>query len=96
MTGLEAAAILLMAGLTFLTRIAGPLVVDAMPATPGGERFLIKLSGAVLAAIAALAALGGDLARGTGVATAAMTMLATRRPSLALAVGAAVTAAMRL
>ncbi|WP_116808140.1 AzlD family protein [Steroidobacter cummioxidans] len=89
------AAILVMGGVTYLTRVGGLWLVAILPPTQRFERFLHHLSGSVLSALAVTMACSGDAARATGVAGGAVVMLITRNAFAALLAGTILTGLVR-
>ncbi len=81
-------ALVVMALITFATRIGGFLIMNWVPLSPRVQRFLEALSGSVLVALVLPLAVQGDLASQLALLVAASTMLATRN------MVAAITAAM--
>ncbi len=84
-----AAAILVLAFATYLTRIAGLVVMSTMTVTRRLERILEALSGAVLVSIITPAAVDGDVAMKCAVGAALAVMVTRRSPTLAMAAGIA-------
>lgn len=72
------AAIMLVAGVTVASRLAGPLLMAYVSMSPRVERFLNGLSVSVVAALVASVVAQGGTREGAAVGAAALIMLATR------------------
>ncbi len=86
--------LLIMALVTYATRIGGFLIMVWIPLSPRVERFLDALSGSVMVALVLPMALSGDLAIKLAIAIAAVTMLITR--NVVAAISASLLAAFLL
>lgn len=78
------AAIGLMALVTALVRLAGPLIMRYVPLSPRVERFLEAMSVSVMAAIVASFLAQNGLREVVAVLVAAVAMLAIRSPVVAM------------
>ena len=87
--------ILLMAGVTLLTRWGGVWVMAYVPVNANIRRFIEAMSGSVLVAILAPLALTGDLAARAALATTALVVLWLKRPLLAISCGIIAAALLR-
>ncbi|MGB0696099.1 MAG: AzlD domain-containing protein [Rhodospirillaceae bacterium] len=85
--------IAMVAGITFASRIAGPLIMLWVPLSPRLERFLDGLSVSVLAALVASLLAQNDLRTATAVAVASGIMLAAKSAIWAMLAGMACAAA---
>lgn len=81
--------ILLLAGVTVITRFAGPLIVNRLEDTPFLRRFLEAMSSGVLAAIVASQVLQGGPRDWSAMAVAAGVMWASGSAAVALIAAAA-------
>lgn len=81
--------IMLLAGVTVVTRFAGPLIVNQLKDTPLLRQFLEAMSSGVLAAIVASQILQGAPRDWTAMAVAAAVMWTTRSAAFALVAAAA-------
>ena len=88
-----ALAIVLIAVLTYGSRIAGSLVMSRIAASPKVERFLDGMSVSVIAAIVATILAQNGPREAAAVALAALVMLGTRSALWALLAGVACAAA---
>lgn len=87
--GLALAVILGMAVATYASRIGGLWIMTRVPLTGRVSAFLNALSGSVLVALVAPAALHGDTAAKLALAVTLGVMALTRRAMLALGLGMA-------
>lgn len=85
-------AVLIMAGATFATRIAGVVFMAQVKPSPGVERFLEGLSVSVIAALVATALISADIRSYAAVAVATLVVLTTRNMIGALIAGMLVAA----
>lgn len=83
---------MLLAGLTFGSRLAGALLMHAVKISPAVERFLDALSVSVVAALAGSIIAQGDLRSAVAVGLAAIIMLAFRSAAWAMFSGMAAAA----
>ncbi|MEQ8652604.1 MAG: AzlD domain-containing protein [Kiloniellales bacterium] len=88
-------ALVVMALVTFATRIGGFLVMIWIPLSARVQRFLEALSGSVLVALVLPMAIHGDLAGQLALLVAATTMLATRNSVAAIAAAMIAVVALR-
>ena len=88
-------AILVMAVVTYLTRVGGVWLASLIPETRKFERFLHHLSGSVLAALAVTMAFSGDAARAAGVAGGCIVMLITRNAFVSMLAATVLSALVR-
>lgn len=88
-------ALVVMALVTFATRIGGFLVMIWIPLSARVQRFLEALSGSVLVALVLPMAIHGDLAGQLALLVAAITMLATRNSVAAIAAAMIAVVALR-
>jgi len=88
--------ILLLAGVTVVTRFAGPLIVNQLKDTPLLRQFLEGMSSGVLAAIVASQVLQGDPRDWSAMAVAAAVMWITRSAAFSLVAAAAFAAVWRI
>lgn len=88
-------ALVVMALVTFTTRIGGFLVMIWIPLSARVQRFLEALSGSVLVALVLPMAIHGDLAGQLALLVAAITMLATRNSVAAIAAAMIAVVALR-
>ncbi|MFC3851670.1 AzlD family protein [Salinispirillum marinum] len=79
--------ILLMAIVSYLTRIGGIAILAQLSIGPRTERFIQAMSGSALVAIVAPAAAAGDNAARLALVATFLTMLLTRKALLAIAAG---------
>jgi len=86
-------AILLVAGITFASRLAGALLMHSVKVSPGVERVLDALSVSVIAALVASVAAEGNARPLAAVGVAALVMLASRSAVWSMLGGMAVAAA---
>lgn len=80
-------AVLVMAAVTFATRIGGILVMARIPLSPRVEAFLRYLSGSVLVAVVVPPVVGAGPAAWLATAVTLIVMLRTRHALLALLAG---------
>ncbi len=80
-------ALLIIALVTYLTRIGGLLIMSQMAITKRVERSLEALAGSVIVAIVVPTTIEGDLAAKAAVVTAIVIMLLTRSAVAAMAAG---------
>ena len=90
-----AAAIVAMAGATYLTRISGFWLMAHVPLTARLRRMLEALPGAVVAATVLPIVMKSGMPAALAVAAALVAMIVRRNEFLAIAVGVAATAAAR-
>jgi len=90
------AAVLVMAGVTYLTRVAGALAMEVVPLSPAMQRFLGAISGAVLVALVVPELVQGDLAARAAVFAAVGVAVLSRSLIGAMLVGVAVAAVIRI
>lgn len=83
-------AILLIAGITFISRIAGPLLMGGVRMSPVVMRFLDKLSVSVIAALAASMLMKGGYREAVVVAAASLIMLKSSSALWATLIGMAI------
>lgn len=88
--------ILLMAIVSYLTRIGGIAILAQLSIGPRTERFIQAMSGSALVAIVAPAAAAGDNAARLALAATFLTMLLTRKALLAIAAGILTAALWRM
>lgn len=88
--------ILLMAAVTYLTRVGGLWVMARIPIGPGVERFINAMSGSVLVAVVMPMAVNGDWGARLALCATIAVMLTTRKPLLAIAAGIVSAALWRL
>ncbi len=88
-------AILGMALVTYLSRVAGLWIMAFVPVSGRVERALKALSGSVLVALVVPAALAGDTGLKLGVAVAAILMVRSGNSLLSMTLGVAVAAGYR-
>lgn len=86
-------AILLVAGVTFASRLAGAMLMSRVTPSRAVERFLNGLSVSVIAALVASIVAQGDLRDAAAVALTSLVMLASRRAVWAMVAGMALAAA---
>ncbi|MFG6137416.1 AzlD family protein [Halomonas sp. B23F22_10] len=89
-------AIVLMALVTYLTRVGGVLVMSWVPIGPRVERFINAMGGAVLVAVITPMAVNGDHGSRLALVATLVVMLATQKPLFAIAAGVASAALWRL
>lgn len=80
-------AIVLIAGLTFASRIAGPLLMTKMAASPKMERYLDALSVSMIAALVASSVAQTGWREAVAVLVAASVMLGGKNALWAMAAG---------
>lgn len=85
-------AILLVAGITFASRLAGAMAMSRVPISKAVERYLDGLSVSVIAALVASLVAQGDLRMATAISLAALVMLGSRNAVWAMLAGMAVAA----
>ncbi len=90
-----AIAVLLMALVTFATRLAGVVIMQWMPGHPRLEAFLQALSGSVLVALVVPMVLRSDFGAMAAVGLALAVMLASRNAALALVAALAAAVLLR-
>lgn len=86
-------AILVVAGITFASRIVGSVLMRSVTVSPAVERFLDSLSVSVIAALVASIVAQGDLRDATAVGLAAIVMLASKSAVWAMLAGTGIAAA---
>lgn len=86
-------AILIVAGITFASRLAGSLLMRSVTISPAVERFLDTLSVSVIAALVASTVAEGELRDAVAVALAATVMLVSKSAVWAMLAGISVAAA---
>ncbi len=86
-------AILLIAGITFVSRVSGPLLMSRVEMSPLLMRFLDKVSVSVIAALAASMLAKGGLREAVVVAVTALIMLRSTSALWAMLMGMAVASA---
>jgi uncharacterized membrane protein len=86
-------AILIVAGITFASRIAGSVLMRSVTVSPAVERFLDALPVSVIAALVASVVAQGDLRDVVAVGLAATVMLASKSAVWAMLVGMGIAAA---
>lgn len=91
-----AVALLVIALVTYLTRVGGLVIMSRMTITPRVERSLEALAGSVLVAIIVPAAAEGDVAAKAAVVTAVAVMALTRNAVAAMAVGLVAAIVLRM
>lgn len=89
-------AILVMALVTYLTRVGGVLVMARVPIGPRVERFINAMAGSVLVAVLTPMAVQGDHGARLALLATLGVMLATRKPLPAIAAGILAAALWRL
>ncbi|XKH60897.1 AzlD domain-containing protein [Halomonas sediminis] len=89
-------AIIIMAGVTYLARIGGVMVMAHVPIGPKVERFINAMAGSVLVAVIVPMAAQGDWAARMALVATLGVMLATRKPLAAITAGIATAALWRL
>lgn len=89
-------AIVLMALVTYLTRVGGVLVMSWVPIGPRVERFINAMGGAVLVAVITPMAVNGDHGSRLALVATLVVMLATQKPLFAIGAGVASAALWRL
>lgn len=87
--------VLVLALVTYGTRIGGFWIMRFMPVTPAMEAFLRYLSGSVLVAILAPAVIEGAIPAMAAALAAALVMIAVRNMLAAMAVGVTAAALLR-
>lgn len=95
MRAAELSLIAVAAMVTYATRAGGPLLGGVLARHSQVESLVGKVSLCLLAALAAVATIGGDTARFSGLAAATAAMLLTRNTPAALATGAATAGTIR-
>ena len=90
-----ALALIIMALVTYSTRISGAVVMSFVPLSPGVKRFLAAISGSVLVAIIVPPAVHGDMAAQGAVISAIGMMVLKRNTVLAMSVGVLVAILIR-
>lgn len=88
--------IILMAGVTYLTRVGGVLILAQLNIGPRTERFIQAMSGSALVAIVAPVAAAGDIGARLALLATLVVMLVTRKALLAIAAGILTAALWRL
>lgn len=89
-------AIVIMALVTYLTRVGGVLVMSRVPIGPRVERFINAMAGSVLVAVITPMAAYGDWAARLALIATLGVMLATRKPLPAIGAGILTAALWRL
>lgn len=87
------AVILIVAGITFASRIAGSVLMHSVTVSTAVERVLDALSVSVIAALVASIVAQGDLRDGIAVGLAAIVMLASKGAVWAMLAGMGLAAA---
>lgn len=90
------AAIAMVAGITFASRVAGPLLMTNIVVSPRIERFLNALSVSVIAALVASVVAQNGLREGAAVGLAAVIMLSSKSAAWAMVGGMALAAGWAL
>lgn len=85
--------ILLVAAITFASRLAGALIMSRVPFSVTVERFLDGLSVSVIAALVASLVAHGDIRMAVSVAAASLIMLGSKSAVLAMLTGMSFAAA---
>lgn len=85
--------IAMIATATFMSRMAGAMVMNWVPMSPPVARFLDGVSVSVIAALVGSALAGGDMRMAAAVAASAGVSLGRNRPVLSMAAGMATAAA---
>ena len=91
----SALALVVIAVVTYITRVGGLVIMNRMPITKRIERSLGALAGSVLVAIVVPPTLEGDLAAKAAVVAAIVIMLLTRNAVLAMGTGLVAAVAIR-
>ena len=91
----SALALVVIAVVTYITRVGGLVIMSRMSITKRVERSLEALAGSVLVAIVAPATLESDLAAKAAVVAAIVIMLLTRNAVLAMGTGLVAAVAIR-
>ena len=86
-------AILLIAGITFVSRVSGPLLMSRVEMSPLLMRFLDKISVSVIAALTASMLANGGLREAVVVAATALIMLRSTSALGAMLTGMAIASA---
>lgn len=89
-------AILVMALVTYLTRVGGVMVMSWVPIGPRVERFINAMAGSVLVAVILPLAVQGDWGARLALVATLLVMLITYKPLLAITAGMATAALWRL
>jgi uncharacterized membrane protein len=89
------AIVLIMAGVTLVTRWAGVYLMGFVPIGRRVEQFISAMSGSVLVALLAPLAMDGDSGARIALATTALVMLLAKKPLPAIAAGIAAAALFR-
>lgn len=87
--------VLIMAGVTLLTRWAGVYVMSFVPIGPRVRSFIAAMSGSVLVALLAPLAVEGDGGARLALLTTAVVMVLWKKPLLAITVGVLAAAVFR-
>ncbi|MGP8292101.1 AzlD family protein [Vreelandella zhanjiangensis] len=89
-------AIVIMALVTFTTRIGGSIIMSRIPIGPKVERFINAMAGSVLVAVIVPLAAQGDWGARLGLLATLGAMLILHKPLVAIAAGMATAALWRL